>query len=800
MMGKMEERRIWQAKWIWTEGLPRTQTPGEHQLVYFRRTFSVNAPGDTRLIVHVSADSRYRLYLNGKSVSVGPCKGNDKTHYYETVDLTDRLKPGTNVLAAKVLYYTKTEPFRMGIGGPISVWRSGAGGFFLEGELTSTEGTLIEPLHTNQQWKCLKDTSLRFVPSGLMQWLGGVEQVSGNDVPFGWEGQGYDDSTWQNAVPFFETRNPFGELPPWNLTPRPIPQLYETDKRFSGITRSSDAAIGDVQTLLEREAMLTLAPGTRFFVELDAGELSTGYLQLALAGGRGSTIRIICAECYEEPGSTMRNRLKGVRDRAEDGVLVGDPDTYHVAGIAGEGRSEGSEVYEPFWFRTFRYVRLEAEVGDEPLTIQGFHYRDTGYPLEVVGDFQCSDPQYRKLWDLALTTLRRCMHETYEDCPYYEQLQYTMDTELQMLFTYNVSGDDRLARKTLYDYHTSMLPSGMLQCRYPSVYPQVIPSFSLYWIHMLHDHYLHYGDLELIKRYRPTMSALLDWFERQRTAEGIVGVTPFEFWTFFDWVDRWHIGAPQSWREAPVTLHSLMYAVGLHRAADLFEATGWKDVAEDYRHRAEALNDAVRTHCWSEERQLFRDVVGKEEYSQHGQIWSVLSGAVKGEAALSLMERVMEDASLARVSLPMSYYLFRALAQVGRYGQAFQAWDRWKVFLSQNLTTLPEIAHDVPRSDCHAWSALPLSEFPSEVLGVKPGAPGYGIIEVAPQVGPLDWAEGTVATKHGPVRVRWEVENERSFSLRVESPEAVPVRIRMPDGKIREFEHGGVREVAGKLI
>jgi len=39
--------------------------------------------------------------------------------------------------------------------------------------------------------------------------------------------------------------------------------------------------------------------------------------------------------------------------------------------------------------------------------------------------------------------------ETYMDCPYYEQLQFIMDTRLQMLFTYAVSRDARLAKKAL---------------------------------------------------------------------------------------------------------------------------------------------------------------------------------------------------------------------------------------------------------------------------------------------------------------------------------------------------------------
>ena len=94
----------------------------------------------------------------------------------------------------------------------------------------------------------------------------------------------------------------------------------------------------------------------------------------------------------------------------------------------------------------------------------------------------------------------------------YEQLQYTMDTRLEMLFTYAVGGDTRMARRTLWDFHCSQLPDGILQSRYPSQYPQVIPVFSLHWIFMLEDYYTQTGDAALISstpRYHGRCTGLL---------------------------------------------------------------------------------------------------------------------------------------------------------------------------------------------------------------------------------------------------------------------------------------------------
>lgn len=78
-----------------------------------------------------------------------------------------------------------------------------------------------------------------------------------------------------------------------------------------------------------------------------------------------------------------------------------------------------------------------------------YDYLTTGYPLEVKHVPDIPDETMRRIWEISLRTLKRCMHETYVDCPFYEQLQYTMDSRAEILFTYEVSGDDRLARQCM---------------------------------------------------------------------------------------------------------------------------------------------------------------------------------------------------------------------------------------------------------------------------------------------------------------------------------------------------------------
>lgn len=777
----VQENHYWNAKWIWDVKQPEANDVLEHHLVYFRRNFHLAEGINPKLMIDITADSRYRLYVNGNSVCVGPCKGDQHVHFYESLDVSEYLVPGNNVLAVKVLRYPSSEPFKIGEGGPISVWRSQSAGLLVEASLRDENGVELEALHSGSEWRSFRHQSYRHVPKQFIRWMGGVEEVDGSGAPFGWELPDFDDSNWKPALPFAETRGNSGNLSPWNLVPRPIPFMYEKERPFLKVTKLEGMEHKEAEKLLQEEAIrkspIEIQANQKIIIELDAGELTTGYLTVGLRGGQGSTVQIMGSECYEPNESNgMMARKKGNREDTT-GKLMGEFDVYHVAGFSrGE---EQEEVYEPFWFRTFRYVRIEIETANEPLILSYLNYRETGYPLDVKGKFECSDDELNTIWDLSVRTLKRCMHETYEDCPYYEQLQYAMDSRLMMLFTYYISADDRMPRRTIADFYRSRQPDGLLQSRYPSTQPQVIPSFALYWVDMLAEHFEYNGDINLIKTYRPALIELMDWFDDRLTDENIVGVTSNKYWTYFDWVEAWPLGAPPESIERPMFLLSLMYAASLKKAADLLSTTGWSDAAAEMIEKADRVCLAVRKLSWSEERKLFRDLPDLEIYSQHMQIMAVISGMVEGEEAKHLLERALTE-PIHRVTLPFSYLLIQALKKTDLQHHIFELWDRWRVFASQGLTTLPETEVN-PRSDCHAWSAVPLAEFPATILGVSPAEPGWSTVTIAPQVGKLQWAKGSVATVKGKVEVNW-VMDEKEFKLHAKVPEGVTANIKLPDG------------------
>jgi glycogen debranching enzyme len=202
----------------------------------------------------------------------------------------------------------------------------------------------------------------------------------------------------------------------------------------------------------------------------------------------------------------------------------------------------------------------------------------------------------------------------------------------------------------------------MLQSRYPSEYPQVIPTFSLHWISMLEDWYWQTGDTTLLKRYRSTMDGVLDYFDRHI---GESGLTEFlGYWEITDWAEAWEHrhGVPFAVDQGPCTMSNLCYALALQTAARMAPLMGRPALAEDYLARAEAILSNIRQLCYDPARGLFREGPAMDEYTQHSQVLAVLTGLVTGEEAKRLMNPGVPGTLMLTVALVAGVPIVRPLS------------------------------------------------------------------------------------------------------------------------------------------
>lgn len=716
----------WKSQWITCSGA------GAHDfsICYFRKVLALpSAPG--HFVVHISADNRYQLFVNGTRVARGPARG-DLDHWrFETVDVAPQLRGGANVLAAVVWNYADSAPMAQ------MSYRSG---FVLQGD-TADEATA----NTDRSWKALLDSS-RSVINGSGEQIAGYyaagpgEQLKGSAYPWGWRDADYDDSNWKPAVDLGNAgpRAMQDTHSRWMLVPDVLPPQEETLQRLArvvrtqGVTVSSDFPGG--------QAPVTVPPNSDASLLFDQSFETTAYAELEVSGGQDARVRITYAEALVD----FQGR-KGNRNEIEGKKIRGLYDEFLPDG--GSHRT-----FEPLWWRAYRYLQVDVQTGAAPLTLEDLRGYFTAYPFKTEATFNSDDPVLQKIWDAGWRTARLCAHETYMDCPYYEQLQYAGDTRIQALISLYVAGDDRLVKNAIDLLADSQTPEGLTQSRYPSALPQYIPPFSLYWIGMMHDLWWYRGESEFIRPFLPNLREVLAWYGSRVSSSGLLSRLPW--WPFVDWAEDFRDGDPPQESIGQSSILSLQYAVALREAADLEAAFGDPEQANQDRALAARLSSTAYSTCWDAARHVLADTPAKEHYSQQANILGVLADAIPAANQRSVMEDILQDGKLKPASYYFRFYLFRALKKTGLADRYLAELAPWREMLSEGLTTFAETPGNT-RSDCHAWSAHPDFDLLATVAGIESAAPGFSRVAIAPHLGELQRLSASLPHPRGMIRVSY---------------------------------------------
>jgi hypothetical protein len=731
-------RKIWTARWIAVPGAPLH----EYGVYHFRRAFDLAAK-PSKFLIHASGDNRYQLFVNGKRVAWGPARG-DLFHWrYETVDLAPYLEAGRNVLAAVVWNFGEDAPEAQ-----ITLQT----GFLLQGA-TETERVA----DTGPSWKCVRNEAYSPIPitSGTVRGYyvaGPGDRVDAAKYPWGWETREFDDSGWRaaEAVSPAAGREAQDVHSRWMLVPRTIPAMEE---------RGDDLALHGEFPARSKQTLL-----------LDNKVLTTAYPELMVSGGAGAVVKISYAESlFEPPKPGQRGLVKGNRSETDGKQFIGYSDEF-----VADGRLRRS--FRPLWWRTYRYIRIEMDIKDQPLTIESLTATSVSYPFERRATFQSDAPELNRILDVGWRTARLCAHETYMDCPYYEQLQYVGDTRVQCLVSLFNSGDARLMKNAIELIDNSRQSEGATMSRYPTRLEQFIPDFSLWWIGMVRDYWWYVDDPAFVRRMLPGVRAVLSFFERYQQENGSLKTLPW--WRYFDWVPSWANGNVPQDADGGSALFDMHLILAYGWAADL--ETG--PLSAVYRERERKLRATAQTLYWDPARRLYGDTPSKKSFSQHTQTMAVLADVVTGAPARELMTRMLGEKDLAQPGLFFQFYVHQALAKVGEGDTYLDRLGPWRDMLAKNLTTFAETV-DRPggssRSDCHAWSASPNIEIFRTVLGVDSAAPEFARVSVRPHLGKLKFASGSVPHPKG------------SIDVRIEGSTATIV---LPAGVTGEFEYRGVKK------
>ena len=720
----------WDAEWI----AQPSGTGSEFEVLHFRKSFNLTEKPD-QFIIHVSADNRYRLFVNGVPVCFGPARGDKKHWYFESIDIADYLNAGNNVLAAVVWNYASYMPMAQ-----MSVQTA----FIVQGN-SGREAVI----NTNKSWKVIRNNAYTPSPatnltSFTYYVVGSNDQVNGKLYPWNWEKPDYDDSSWSASMaispgsPFYASENQ------WVLIPRDIPFLEEKEIRFEKIVSSVPFSVSE--DFMKGNTTQTIPANTTLSLLLDQKTHSIAYPELTVSGGKGSKIKITYSEALFDDSLRKHNR-----NQTEGLHMFGNTDYFEPDG--GENR-----VFRPLWYRTYRYVQLDIETAGEKLILNDFKGIYTAYPFEENAHFESDNPLLDKIWDAGWRTARNCAFETYYDCPYYEQLQYIGDTRIQALISLYVSGDDRLVKKALNLFAWSMTPEGITQSRYPSNELQIIPTWSLFWISMIHDYWMLRGDSAFISTFSQGIEDVLTWYgARTDQKTNMLGAVPY--WNFVDWVTAWPWnnalnmgGYPPGALTGGSAVLTLQYAYTIDQAVELFRALGKNDEALVWQSKSAALKKATYELCFKADKMLMADDINSTSYSQHASIMGVLSGCIPNAMQQQVLKNVITDSSLIQATIYYKFYLARALKIAGLADLYVSQLTPWEKMLDLGLTTFAETPEPT-RSDCHAWSASPNYDFLATICGIEPASAGFKTVSIKPCLGNLSYIRARMPHPNGEIAI-----------------------------------------------
>ena len=662
----------------------------------FRRTWQL-ARRPVAADLFISADSRYKLWVNGQFVARGPARSYPHAQCVDQRNIAPYLLPGPNVLAVQV--------YQPGYSHFSYVHRAAAG---LLAYLTC-DGAGI--LVTDTSWKARRDPSFEAQVPRVSIYGGGVEERDLSLDDDWTAGAAYDDAGWAAA----RIVAPVGGYPWTGLQLRGLPLLIERD----GFMKLLDTRIGVSDMPHPPDAHLDLREGWFSSSQVTISTDAKGWFRPALAHdqsaywlfdlGRDYTCQGWVETCAA--GGHERVAISYAEKMDQGQLVLSDPHTYCRVRMTDRFRLRpGNQRAESFALRGGRYLLFQLSGPTGPDLHLRFHARLAEYPLETSRQLSTSDPLLAGIITLCEETLRACLLDGFIDSAWRESAQWVGDALPQALVMAAMCDDVRPLRRVIEMAAQGAYPDGVL----PSVLPgeahaYTVLDYNFVWVELLNLYRQLGGDEEFVAAMWPTLVRLLDRFHQDLNPAGLLISQPGRR-LFLDW-------SPQSRRE-PSTVYNLHYLLALLQAVQLAEARGEADKTDCWEARAAALHTAVRAAFWNQSR-WYDDLEGTT-FSQLAAALALLGGAaVPGEeagllealAARSLDPDDTFDPNRMVLASPfMHHYVFEALRRGGQSRQVVeiirQRWGRW---VQGGYPTAWENWNvDFPDgSQCHAFSAHP---------------------------------------------------------------------------------------------
>lgn len=750
------------AGWIWYDHYGYEDV---NVFMLARKSFHLEAVPGSPVKINITADSRYKLYVNGEYVCYGPARGYPESYPFDTADIKKYLKKGENVIAVLVHQY--------GHGTFQSIY-AGAAGLIVEGRAADIDlGTF-----TNSGWLVRKSAGHKQDMIRRTVQIGYQENLDAREVEEDWmlpgakieaREDGWKEPVWRKS----------GCAPWLAFEEREIPLLKEEKRDFKKVlfsyygncmkgweyARNLTAVYLEEQKNVQAGFSKIKNPGNMFSADssftavapfpsgkmvtviIDFGEEVAGFLGVEAEGSGGEVLDFTTAESLDTGHLRIKNPATGCKVAIADRCIL----------------RKGAQNFETFSIHGFRYLALTVRNVKKPLKIKRLYVRQTAYPFENNTFFQTSDEKINRIWDMCVRTQICCSLDAYVDCPWREQAQWWGDARVQGANTYYAFGDMRLFRRGIKQAGQSQIANGLTYGHFPTTAVGcILPDFTMTWIHTHLDYYRYTGDGSLMKEQYDSIEKAMKFFKERTDRNHLLGKMP-EWWVFLDWADLYKDGFS--------CLFNLVYLQTLKTVAEISRILNKTAKEKFYLGMAEELETRIKKVFWDRKEKVFWDGydTGKKQpvrkVSQHTHSLAILMDINK-RCHRFWADRVltppMELEPLGHPDIVEGspfyyYYVIQALKKTGGYEREIIDFikRRWGRMLEEGATTCWEIWYPEPgySSLCHAWSAHPIVHFTELIGGLKPVSANWEEIEIIPNPLGLDKLKVSVQTGRGNINI-----------------------------------------------
>jgi hypothetical protein len=759
------------AVWIGYEDIPDSMilVPGIHKGIkiegdiakkkpvvpYFRKEFTLSKKVKQALIF-ISGLGHYELSVNGQKASnsfLSPgWTDYHKTCYFNTLDITDLLKPKANtigVLVGNGFYNINRERYYK------LVITYGAPKLLLKLKIVYNDGS-VQIITTDESWK----TSAS--PITFTSLFGG-EDYDARLEQEGWNRSGFNDAGWRNAV---RVKAPGGILRPEPDHPLKVHEIFNPVSVFS--------------------------PDSGIYV-YDFGQNASGIISLSIKGRNGCEVRLSPAELISTD-STIAQRASGT--------------PYYFA-YTSKGSRE--ETWSPrFTYYGFRYLQAEGAVpsgmpNPENLpVITGIRMLHTRNSSPAVGSFKCSNELFNSIYDLINWAIKSNLASVATDCPHREKLGWLEQTHLMgnsVKYLYDIHN---LFDKMIDDMIEAQCDNGLV----PNIAPEYVefaegfrdsPEWSSACIILPWDLYEWYGDTGAIEKAWPMMEAYMRYLESMAT-DNILNHG------LGDWYD---LGPrpPGVAQLTPVSLTATaIYYYDASLMSRMAELTGRAEAASNYKDIAERIKKSFNDK--------FLDPVTKvySTGSQTAYSMPLFFGMVDDSIKPLVVNNLVSSISANNKSLTagdVGYrYLIRALEQEGFSQLIFDMNSRSDVpgygyQLARGATALTESWAGLTNvSNNHMMLGHLMEWFFSGLGGIRqaPGSSAYEKILISPEpAGDISWCETSHKTIRGEIMSSWQREGDELI-LKLRIPANTSATIALPVTDPSTITESGIPAVESGFI